>query len=174
MSLCLNREQLCFFNDCLTALSETAALGDMDAFPQHGSTSCLWHSVAVAYYSYRLAGALGLACDEKSLIRGALLHDYFLYDWHEPDASHRLHGFRHPSVALANARQDVALGAVECDIIAKHMFPLTPRPPRFRESLLVCLVDKLCSIAEVLFPNPHARLKRECGGARFEVLEEPN
>lgn len=31
---------------------------------------------------------------------------------------------------------------------SKHMFPLTLQPPRYLESLLVCLVDKGCSLYE--------------------------
>lgn len=47
-------------------------------FFQHGRVSCYDHSVAVAYFSLLLAKKLHLRIDEKSLIRGALLHDYFL------------------------------------------------------------------------------------------------
>ena len=35
-------------------------------------------------------------------------------------------------------------------MIAKHMFPLTLRPPRFRESWIVCLADKWCALEETL------------------------
>ena len=38
---------------------------------------------------------------------------------------------------------------MERDIIKKHMFPLTLTPPAYKESLLVCLVDKACSIYEI-------------------------
>ena len=73
------------------------------SYIQHGSTSVYEHSVKVAYTSLYFARRFRLNIDEKSLIRGALLHDYFLYDWHEKDKSHRLHGFYHPSTALRNA-----------------------------------------------------------------------
>ena len=48
-----------------------------------------------------------LNCDKGSLVRGALLHDYFLYDWHQPHKEYGLHGFTHPSTALRNAVQDL-------------------------------------------------------------------
>ena len=86
----------------------------------------------------------------RALVRGALLHDYFLYDWHEKDASHRWHGFHHPAAALKNASADFGLSPRERDVIAKHMFPLTLRPPRFRESWIVCLADKWCALEETL------------------------
>lgn len=51
--------------------------------PQHGSTTCFDHSVAVALCSIRLARKWGWDVDWRSLVRGALLHDYFLYNWRE-------------------------------------------------------------------------------------------
>lgn len=133
---------------CMRVVRHNPRLAAMALNRQHGDTSCLLHSVAVALYSARLARALGLRVRMSALVRGALLHDYFLYDWHEKDASHRLHGFHHPRTALDNAGRDYVLTPVEQDIILKHMFPLTLQPPRYLESLLVCLVDKGCSLYE--------------------------
>lgn len=117
---------------------------------QHGRVSVFQHELAVALMCLKLARGLRMRVNERALVRGALLHDYFLYDWHEKDASHRWHGFTHPARALRNAERDFALGAIERDMIARHMFPLLPRPPRFRESLLLCLADKLCALKETL------------------------
>lgn len=143
------------FWETASALLRSERVRSMDGYVQHGNTSCLTHSLAVAYYSMKLADALHLSCDRRSLLRGALLHDYFLYDWHEKDASHRLHGFTHPNTALRNARRDYGLNAIECDIIAHHMFPLVPLPPRRRESVLVCLVDKACSLYETVHADAY-------------------
>lgn len=126
-------------------------------FMQHGNTSCLLHSIAVAYYSYRIAMFLKpFTFYQRDLIRGALLHDYFLYDWHIPDSSHKWHGFFHPKKALEHAQQDFNLSKIEKDIIKKHMFPLTPVPPRYKESLLVCVIDKICSIYEIFTMNAYS------------------
>ena len=67
---------------------------------QHGSTSVYSHSVQVAFFSLYLSRKLKLRVNERALIRGALLHDYFLYDWHDRDHGHSLHGFTHPGTAL--------------------------------------------------------------------------
>ena len=120
------------------------------SYIQHGSTSVYEHSVKVAYTSLYFARRFRLNIDEKSLIRGALLHDYFLYDWHENDPSHRLHGFTHPKRALINATADWNLSDRTQNIILRHMFPLTPVPPACREAWLVCLADKVCALAETL------------------------
>lgn len=142
-----------FFRDYAAAVLRDGRLLDTNAYIQHGTTSCYSHSISVAYYSLLFAVRLGINCDFESLVIGALLHDYFLYDWHCKDLSHRLHGFRHPKTALENALQDFDLNTVEQDIIMKHMFPLTPIPPKYRESLIVCLTDKFCSIAETMHIN---------------------
>lgn len=127
---------------------------------QHGTVSVYRHSLAVALMCLRLAHALRLGVDERALVRGALLHDYFLYDWHEKDASHRWHGFTHPKRALANARRDFAIGPIEADMIACHMFPMVPHLPRYRESVILCVADKLCATAEV-FRDRAARLRKK-------------
>ena len=119
----------------LVPLMELSRLPQCEEFLQHGDTTVLLHCVAVAYFSLWLVHRLHLRCDEQSLVRGALLHDYFLYDWHTPDPSHRLHGFHHPARALENARRDVALSPLEEDIIRHHMFPQAAQKPRGRRGV---------------------------------------
>lgn len=120
-------------------------------FIQHGSVSVYEHCISVAAESVRLARAMKLDVDIDSLIRGALLHDYFLYDWHDnPDGRHNVHGFTHPYTALRNASSDFELTRKERDIIVHHMFPLVPLPPHSKEAWLVCLADKICATKETI------------------------
>ena len=86
-----------------------------------------------------------------------MLHDYFLYDWHQKDSAHRLHGFRHPKTALGNAQRDYHLNWKEKNIIARHMFPLIPVPPQCREAWIVCLADKWCALGETVEPMFHVK-----------------
>lgn len=123
----------------------------MHNFIQHGKTSCLEHCIAVAFNSLLLAEAMGIKYDRESIIRGALLHDYFLYDWHKPHG--KGHGFTHPSTALNNASQDFELTEIEKNIIVRHMFPLVPIPPKSIEGGIVCLIDKWCSLRETFCMN---------------------
>lgn len=118
------------------------------SFIQHGKTSVFTHSFNVACISIAIAVVLGIKINERHTVRGALLHDYFLYDWHEP--SHGWHGFTHAEAAFRNARRDFKIGRVESNIIRRHMFPLNITPPKYRESVIVCLADKLSAIAETL------------------------
>jgi uncharacterized protein len=146
-------------------LLQVEQVQEMNQYLQHGNTSTLTHCLIVAYYSYRLALLLPMRFHYKSLIRGAILHDFYLYDWHIPDKSHKLHGFVHPHFALNNARRYFSLNFVEEDIILKHMWPLTLRTaPCCRESFLVCIVDKFCSLAETLYIpiQPKSKLFRYC------------
>lgn len=117
---------------------------------QHGKVSIYEHSLGVACLSIYLASWFGIEVDKKSLVRGALLHDYFLYDWHYHDKNNRLHGFRHAKRALNNASLEFFLNPVERDIIERHMFPLNIKPPKYRESIIVCIADKICTVMEVV------------------------
>jgi len=103
---------------------------------QHGTVSVYDHSLNVAITSMQLKRALRIKCDEKAMVRGALLHDYFLYDWHKKgkDPIWKMHGFVHPTTALENAKKEFVLSKKEQDIIKKHMWPLTIVPPICRES----------------------------------------
>lgn len=114
----------------------------------HGSSTCYEHSVNVALKSLELASRLSVPVDEKSLVVGALLHDYFLYDCHESAKLCRKHGFIHAEIALENACRDFNLNEIEKDIICKHMFPLNIHKPKYLESWIVCIADKICASKE--------------------------
>lgn len=134
-------------------LTKTGRLAEERKYCHHGDTSVLRHSMQVANLSLKIVDKLKLRVNERSLLRGALLHDYFLYDWHEKDKSHRLHGFRHPSFALKNAKEDYKLNETEENIILRHMFPLVPIPPTCTEAWIVCFADKYCALNETMIPR---------------------
>lgn len=136
------------FESCIEDLVQNDEVRSMKNFTQHGDVSCLEHSYCVSYLSFLLCKRLGF--DSRSAARGGLLHDFFLYDWHTEKAPKGLHGFSHPSTALKNANEHFFLSVIEQDCIAKHMWPLTLIPPRFKESLVVCFVDKYYSILEIV------------------------
>lgn len=122
----------------------------MKRFVQHGRTSTYQHCVRVARLCFRMNRALGLGANERALVRGALLHDYYLYDWHVTD--NRKHAVNHPCLALENALRDFPdLTPRERNAIEAHMWPLPlTRVPRCREAWLVCVADKWCSLVETV------------------------
>lgn len=119
---------------------------------QHGATSVYEHSINVTKECIKIAEYLNIPVDIKSLIRGALLHDYFLYDWHEKDKSHKWHGFRHAKTALKNAERDFKLTEIEKNMIKTHMFPLNVIPPKYREGIILCIADKIAATKETIEP----------------------
>lgn len=119
---------------------------------QHGNMTVSSHCMNVAKYSLTISDRLHIRCNRRDLIRGALLHDYFLYGWHDVDHAgiQNLHGFYHPGIALRNARKEYQLTPIEQDIIKKHMWPLTVVPPTCREAWIVTTADKWCSLLETV------------------------
>ena len=131
------------------------AFSDFTTIPtglQHGTVTVHTHCINVAKYSLMLADKLKIRVRRRELIRGALLHDYFLYDWHDKNHINpfKLHGFFHPGRALKNAIRDFELTEREQDIIRKHMWPMTIIPPKCREAWIVTAADKWVSLLETL------------------------
>lgn len=141
------------FYNCIADLINNKVVLQMENYIQHGRTNCLNHCLNVSYKSYKIARKLNL--DYKAVARAALLHDLFLYDWHTaPKIKNILkkHGYIHPQLALQNAQKNFKLTSKEQDIILKHMWPLTIRKiPKYKESFLVCFIDKYVSLNETIF-----------------------
>ena len=134
---------------------------------QHGTMPVYRHCLDVAKQSIQINKALGLGCSERDLIRGALLHDYFLYDWHDKNRENyqKLHGFYHPGIALKNARKEYHLTRREEDINKKHMWPLTVVRRLCREAWVVTAADKYCSLLETL------KIRKRPGRVRVGVAK---
>ena len=130
---------------------------EMQNYIQHRDLNLLEHSIHVSYVSWKAASKLNL--DQSVILKGAILHDFFLYDWHLERHSEKMHGFAHPEIALGNAKQHFDLSPIEEDIILKHMWPLTLSPPKHKASMLVCLVDKYCSFMEIISPSRRSQIK---------------
>ncbi|NSW83129.1 MAG: HD domain-containing protein [Syntrophothermus sp.] len=135
------------YRNCIHYVIHSAPVERMKQIRHHGHVTCFEHSLNVSFYSFMLCRALGL--DYKAAARAGLLHDLFLYDWRTTRLSHGKHAFVHPRLALNNASAVCLLNEVEKDIILKHMFPLTWQLPSYKESWIVCLVDKCCACAEI-------------------------
>ena len=132
------------FLEAATPLLENPAVRALSQYNHHRGKTRLEHVKEVAWLSFVWGKRLSLDC--KAIVRGGLLHDLFFYDWLREGP--RLHGFRHHNIALKNARKITSLSKKEEDIIKKHMWPLTVIPPRYKESLVVSLVDTFCSVRD--------------------------
>lgn len=141
------------FNGLIHNIVHSEEFRRMKQYKHHLVGNTYEHSINVAYLCYRHYKRHKSKVDLNELIRGALLHDYFLYDRHDKsDTEHvrgLVHGFMHPSRALANATHAYPdLTKTERDVIKRHMFPLTPIPPKTRCGWLVCFYDKVAAICD--------------------------
>ena len=112
------------FDELSRPTLESGRFLELATFTQHGTTTTLDHVVAVAYASLFVALSSDAHVNEHDLVRGALLHDYYLYDWHDHSAApDKWHGFTHPRHALNNALIDFPdLSPIERDIILHTCF----------------------------------------------------
>lgn len=145
--------------DCVKDLLESPVVLSMRKYIQHSDVTCLEHCIFVSYITFLFSRKAGL--DYRSAARGALLHDLFLYDWHNTHVSGGLHGFTHPITALNNANLNFKLNSIEQDVIKKHMWPLVLSLPLYKESFIVCLADKYCAIAEIFKFYQKMKIKRK-------------
>ena len=151
MSNKLSAKEKAFFWEEVRQVCSSSRMNKSRTFYQHGKINIYVHSLRVAYICYYWVKKYHLHVDEKALIRGALLHDYFLYDWHEHrkvNSFKELHAFSHPKIALENSLKNFTLNDLEKDVIVKHMWPLTVKLPKYKESYIVTFVDKYCATVE--------------------------
>lgn len=161
------------FKEYFEEIDKNSSLSETDNYFQHGCTTRYLHSVAVAYYSYKLAMFLGMKSNMSDLVRGALAHDYFLYNTKEFNPELKFHGLTHPKVALENAEKDFDLSDIEKDIIYNHMFPLTTRLPKYKETFIVTLIDKACAVYEAFKrKNPYPVVSHSILGRESYKFDE--
>ena len=116
---------------------------------KHHDESVFDHSMKVAYYAYKIAHRRNL--DWESTIRGALLHDFFLYKFKKCFSLRLItdsikHAIIHPLIAFENAVKYFELNEKEENIIKGHMFPFGF--PRSKEAWIVSFVDKYIAVFE--------------------------
>ena len=135
---------------------------NMKKYVAHGHYSVYDHCFRVALFAYSYAKCKGIKVDYWSLIRGSLLHDYYLYDWHHTHEGHRLHGFRHPYFALHNAKKRFTLNKKKVNMILSHMFPLTFwKLLLSKEAWILTYADKVCANSEHASIAKIKKIKKE-------------
>ena len=115
----------------------------------HHSTTRFNHSLRVAYEVYKKLRKKNL--NYVDVTRAALLHDFFFDDDLSDSQSDRLNN--HPLVSLENAKKYFELNELQEDIIISHMYPLSYNMPKFKESWIVSMADKYCTLKEFAFKS---------------------
>ncbi|MDD4169439.1 MAG: HD family phosphohydrolase [Desulfotomaculaceae bacterium] len=131
---------------CINELVHNENIYSLDGFAHHRNVSRLEHSLHVSYLSYLACKKLGF--DYRSAARGGLLHDFYFYDSRVTRPKGGRHCFIHPTIALENANSLFNLNDLEKDIIVKHMWPVTVKMPKYKESFIVTFYDKYCASME--------------------------
>lgn len=132
----------------------------MKDIPMHRGSNCYIHSFKVAKKAIRKAEKSHKKdLDLKIILIGAILHDYYLYDWRSDKSKKKKHGHNHPRIASENASIDFDISQDIKRIIETHMWPLTFREyPKSREAKIVSICDKAVTIGE-FFVSPKNKEK---------------
>lgn len=115
---------------------------------EHHGISRWEHLIKISYHSYVIAKRLNM--DYKSVARGALLHDFYLDGDERSKKKKFLDTFSHPKKALMTSLNYFDINDMEQNIIFSHMFPIYFVLPRYKESILVNLVDKCIGSVEMV------------------------
>ena len=128
---------------------------------RHHGTNKYDHCTRVGYVSYKLAKFFN--CDYKSIVKPALLHDFFYGERTEKPENNYL---AHPITSAENAKHYFNATKKEQDIIKTHMFhfaflrtlfpfialkqkpELKKNTPRSKEAWIVCAADLVVSVRE--------------------------
>lgn len=135
----------------------------MKEIPHHGKNNNTYeHSLTTALFAYKTANLFHLQRqDVISTTRAALLHDFFCYDWRKKEYKKQftdrkgvkkikyLHCFIHPQIASENAEKYFNISDRQLNAIQAHMFPLSSKFPKYKESWLVTLADKVIATEEL-------------------------
>lgn len=166
--LSLHHAKAAPFKELIQDLLRTPEVLGLDNYDQHLNTSRLQHSLNVAYYAYLISK--NMEVNHKDLVRGALLHDLFLYDWREVNASAQEHFHLHPRVALDNAKKITEVSEVMEDVIVNHMWPLGSSKPKTKEAWIVQASDKLCTVFEISYQSLQALRHPQLSGMMLSLL----
>ncbi|NLC96252.1 MAG: HD domain-containing protein [Erysipelotrichaceae bacterium] len=149
-SIVTNTEKNISLNEFILIISEiieNAEFQKLEYYSQHLNTSRLQHSINVAYYTYKMSKSLEL--DYISATKGALLHDFFLYNWQDKNHNFTEHKYMHPIAALENSKKYFEVNEIMEDCILNHMWPVTHTRPKTAEGHIVQLADKYSASIEM-------------------------
>ena len=145
-------------------------------YKHHGKISVFDHSLRVSVLAYKFSKKFK-KMDYKSVAIGTLLHDFYYNPWTENKEKKpffKKHGFVHAKEALENSKQifpEYMNEKIE-DIIEKHMFPLNIRIPKYKETWVIILIDKLVSLE--VFAQPKFFLNLLYSKKRSNNIKDKN
>lgn len=133
------------YNNITKDILENKEFNKLELEKHHG-TNRMIHSKRVSYNTYKICKLLGL--DYIAAARAGLLHDFFFYEKNSKQKDRFKLIFNHPTIALENAKKLFYLNDKEQDIIVSHMFPIGPSIPKYIETWIISIVDKIIATYE--------------------------
>ena len=133
----------------------------MKDISMHRGSNCYIHSFKVA------KKAIKKSINKKNInlevvLIGAILHDYYLYDWRQDRSKLKKHAKNHPGIAINNAINDFDISDDVKNVIKTHMWPINIKAfPNTKEAKIVSLSDKAVTIRESMTTKKHKQKKRE-------------
>ena len=120
--------------------------------PMHRGSNCYIHSFKVAKRAIKKAlRSHKEYLNLEMIMVGAILHDYYLYDWRSDRSKLHGHGRKHPYIAADNAEKDFDISKDIKKIISSHMWPLNfSEYPKSKEAKIVSICDKAVTIKEAM------------------------
>ena len=120
----------------------------MKDISMHRGSNCYEHSFKVAKKAIKRA-LRHKEVDLLVILLGAILHDYYLYDWRTDREMLKHHMSNHPKKAVENAIKDFNISPEVQKVIRTHMWPGNIRDwPNTKEARIVSNADKAICIEE--------------------------
>ena len=137
-------------SDMLKEFQNNPIIKKTEFYCAHGTTSVYEHSMNVAALALHISKPFKTS-DKQDLVMGALLHDFYLYDWHELGRmnEYRKMHHKHGTLAKENALKYFDLSPKAQNVIESHMWPMNfKKRPKSKEAVFVNIADKICALLE--------------------------
>ncbi len=119
----------------------------MKGYQHHRAVTTHFHSTFVSYTVLKMCEKIKPA-EERDIVRAALLHDYYLYEWYTEKHEEK-HIWYHPKQSVKNIEQHFGkLSEMQRNMILAHMFPMSYETPSSLGAWLLTMADKHCATAD--------------------------
>lgn len=131
-------------------------------YRHHKDKTVYDHCFQVSFLAYKIAKPLPKV-DEKSVAIAGMLHDFYDHPWMDNKVKKpffQKHGFVHAREAKENAHKyfPELMNKKIDNMILRHMFPLNIIPPKYIESWIITIVDKIVSTEVFIQPETLIRI----------------
>ena len=159
----ITEEQKTYLENLYQSFLHDEKIMRMKDIPMHRGSNCYEHVFTVAKKAIRRCRR---SCRKnlnlEVVLLGAILHDYYLYDWRVDREKRKGHGRKHQYIASENASKDFNISMEVKKVIESHMWPLNFHEyPKSREAKIVSFTDKEVTIRQALSSKKHKEKNRE-------------